>query len=362
MFLSNPLEGAFGLDIGDLSIKLVQLRRHHPPFKEPVFSVEEIRRVTLPLGYIVNGEIQQPELVRKKLLHLLGKDGQNKPIQSRWVVADLPEPKTFLKLITVETPAKEMVYDDVAYAAKKHLPFDIEETYLDWQLVRQTGQTCQVLIGAVPKVIADSYTYLLESVDLSPVALEIEAQSIARCLITGAKSYEGEARALLDIGATRSSLIIYDHDSIQFSRSLKFSSELLTTALVQELKTSFEAAEKMRLANGLRYDKNQPKYLTVVSGLVEKLIDEVKQTFLFYKEHFSDTNPITHITMCGGLANFENLDNVIARKLKISAHPANVWKNLTAVSTLVSEKTNSLVLASAIGLALRAACSRAENQ
>lgn len=358
MFLTNPFPGAFGLDIGDLAIKLVRLSQRHHLGRDPYFKIEEVRGTNLPPGLIVNGEIEQPEIVRKKILHLLGKDGSQKPIRSSWVVADLPEPKTFLKLIDIELPEKELLYEDVAYFAKKHVPFELEETYLDWQIMgdpERQNRSAQVLIAAAPKIIADSYTYLLESVGLTPVALEIEAMPLARVLITRNKDYAGQARAILDLGATRSSFVVYDFDRIQFSTNLDFSGELVTTAISQGLKVDHETAEKLKIKNGLQYDKEQPRYLKIVSDLVEGLTSEIKKNLSFYKEHFHETNPITHITMCGGQAELKNLDAALSQKLRIPAEAGNPWKNISSFAPTTKDLGTGLPFASAIGLAMRAA-------
>ncbi len=359
MFLSNPFPGAFGLDIGDLSLKLVRLIPHRP-MRGPIFyTVNEVRSVSLPPGLIVNGEIEQPEAVRKKILLLIGKEKTHRPIGSPWVVANLPEPKTFLKLITIDTTPDDLLYDDVAYHAKRHVPFEIEDTYLDWQVVSSTSTgrnpTTQLLIGAVPKVVADSYTYLLEAAGLNPVALEIESVAVARTLITAQKNYTGEARALLDLGATRSSLLVYDHDSIQFSTSLSFSGEIITTAIAQSLKVDYEVAEKLKITNGLTYDKDYPKYLATISQLVDSFVNEIQTALLFYKAHFPDANPVTHITLSGGTCLLRNMDTTLSEKLKITASPGNVWKNILSRQPTDDEKTDGITFAAALGLAMRAA-------
>ncbi len=357
MFLSNPFYGAFGLDIGDLSIKLLRLNKHRRFRQPPYFSVSEARTVSLPPGYIVDGELQQPEMVRKKLLFILGKEGNKfKPIKSPWVVADLPEPKTFLKLIEIESPPDQISLDDIQYHARKHLPYDLEETYLDWHIINAAdaqAKAAQILIGAVPKIIADSYAYLLHSVGLTPIALEIEAISLARSLITANKNYAGEARMILDLGATRSGIVIYDNNCIQFSTTLHFSGEILTMAIAQELKIDYELAETVKINNGLTYDGQRSKYLNVVSKVIDDLIDEIKKTINFYQEHFTAVNPVTHITMCGGLANLKNIDSVLSQKLKISARPGHPWKNLFNPTLAEHDSASSLNMASAIGLALR---------
>jgi len=358
MLIRNPFVGAFGLDIGDLSIKLIQIvpsafgSRHG-------FKLKELRMTSLPPGLIVNGEMQEPELVRKKLLYLLGKEGDARPIHSHFVVASLPEPQTFLKLVEMDCHnCEELNSVDIVYQAKKHLPFEIDDAYLDWQVISSGDNKSdfhQVLIGAVQKTIADSYTYLLESVGLDPVALEIESVAIARSMITASKDYSNEARAILDLGATRSSLIVYDNNSIQFSTLLNFSGEIVTAAIEQGLKIEHEKAEKLKTTNGVKYDSGHPKYFAVVYEMVDKLCKEMKTAMTFYAEHFDYHNPINHITMCGGMANWKELDTFISRQLKVNAQPGHPWKNLLNKKLYNFDQAHSLSLAAAIGLALRAA-------
>jgi type IV pilus assembly protein PilM len=360
MFLTNPFPGAFGLDIGDSSVKLVQLKKRHALNRPAYFFPENLRSVSLPTGVVINGEIQQPEIVRKKILHLLGRDGAYPKIDAPWVVASLPEPQTFLKLIDIPTPPKDLMSDEISFHATKHLPFELSDTYLDWQTLNQNADDSisHVLLAASPKSIADSYTYLLEASELTPLALEAEAIAIARSLITSTKDYTGMARALLDIGGARSSIIIYDHECIQFSKNLNFTGEMFTTAVAQGLKIEREEAEKLKLNHGVRFSKEHPNYITVVDTMIAKLVDEIRATLRFYDEHFSDANPVTHITMCGGSSNITDLDIVLSQKIKISARPGNVWKNLAPkeVTDEITdeEKRRGLSYAATIGLALRA--------
>lgn len=363
MLLRNPFSDAFGLNIGDLSIKLVQLV---PTtfYQSRSFKIKELRSTTLPPGLIVNGEIQQPEPVRKKILYLLGKEGGGFPlIKSPWVVGSLPEPKTFLKLIDIENNNEALSSVDIAYQAKKHLPYEIEDTYLDWQIIKPNNdiKKTQVLIGAVPKTIADSYIYLLESAGLNPIALETEAGAIARAMITYDKDYTGQARAILDLGATRSSLIIYDNNSIQFSSSINFSGETTTLAIAQALKIEHNQAEALKVKNGLKYDAKNPKYLPAVYSIVENLIKELKTALLFYKEHFDENNTINGITMCGGASNLENIESFISKQLKIPAVLGHPWKNLENKKLYEYELGPSLSMSSAVGLALRATQNPFEN-
>ena len=356
MFIHNPYSGAFGLDIGDLSIKLIQLQPHWHPKRGRYFTVSEMRNVALPAGYIVNGEIQQPEEVRKKLLKLLEKGDHKRKITCPWVMADLPEPQTFLKIIDIELPEDQLTKEDVEFQAKKHLPLDMDQTYIDWQILNkgENEKNTKILLGAAAKSTADVYTYLLESVGLTPIALEFEGVSIARAMITANKEYINEARVILDLGATRSSLIIYDQNTIQFTQNLNFSGEILTTAIAQELKIDYQKAESLKIENGLLINKNYPKYINVAFEQTDELIDQIKKALNFYREHITGANEVSHITMCGGHANLKNLSAVLTEKLGITSAPGRPWKNLNHPNENYYANIDGLPYVSAIGLALRA--------
>jgi type IV pilus assembly protein PilM len=305
----------------------------------------------------VNGELQKPEDVRKYLQKLLTKTTKQKAVSSPWVVASLPETKSFIKLIQIKKPAEELIEDDILIAVKKHMPLDEGNFYLQWQIMPQPNQTdkTNVLVGAIPKLISDSFTYLLESVGLGVVALELEPITIARAMVTARKQYSEEARAILDIGATRSCLIIYDNETVQFSISLPFSGEAVTNTISQRLHCGYDEAEEIKITHGLQYNQQQNRIWNIVSDSTKDFIGDIKDAFNFYYTHFPNAHKITRIIMCGGGANLLRLDRVISSELKITARPGLPWKNLRQKTTTPINQQKSLEYATAIGLAIRAA-------
>ncbi|MBT3539035.1 type IV pilus assembly protein PilM [Candidatus Parcubacteria bacterium] len=355
---SNPFPNAFGLDIGDLSIKLVQLRNVSHRFRGASYELMTARSINIPPGLVVNGELEQPEQVRHYIQKLLqGKKGKAKPIKSPWVVAGLPETQGFIKLISIAKNIEEIIDDDIIIESKKHIPFTEEDKYyLDWQILPSSPneESTHVLISAIPKFISDSYTYLFESLGLGVVSLEIEALSIARSMVTAQKEYKGEARAILDIGSTRSSLIVYDENTVQFSTSLPYSGEVLTTAIEQKLRVSHEEAEGLKRKYGLEYKKQKKVWGTLMEQ-TKAFADTIRKSIHFYYSHFPDTNQITHITMCGSGSNMKHLEKILSLELKIECRSGKPWKNLQSKKEIKIPYEESIGYATAIGLALRAA-------
>jgi type IV pilus assembly protein PilM len=355
---SHPFHNAFGLDINDQSIKIVQVKHNSRSTHTPMYQYVTHKETRLPPGLIVNGEILQPEIVRKYVLHLLHGDGIKKnSIKGNWAVVSVPSSQSFLRHIQLQKPVHDIIEDDVLISAKKHIPFSDDEYYIDWQIVsnRQYGDTTDILIGAIPKTIANIYTYLVESVGLGVIALEIEDLAIARAMITHGKVYTSEARAVLDLGATRSTLIIYDHDIIQFSIGLHFCGDALTNAIATGLNISTTEAEKRKKNVGSDYKKGKGTQFSITKKMVDSLTIEITRAITFYQTHFPEPNTVTHITLCGGTAQLNGLSELLSKKLSIATNPGNVWKNLHTTKHLPQAHAKQLGLATAIGLAIRAA-------
>ncbi len=357
--LTHPFPHAFGIDIGDRSVKLVQLKNREK-IRSTTFEPIAMRACFLAPGLVVNGVIEQPELVRKEIEKLLkgAKKGEH-PIKSPWVVASVPENHSFLKLISI--PESQMGdvenFDPTPYISK-FLPVDDLNLYsIDWHIVQpnSTDTNIQVLVGATSKRIGDSYTYLLESLGLGVMALEIEEVAIARSMVTAHKEYKAEARAIIDIGSTRTQVIIYDRDVIQFSTVLPFSGELLTIALSKEAHLSIPDAEKAKKETGLEIGKDK-KVSTALLKHVKEFAHQLERTFSSYYGHNNAANRITRIVLCGGTCNLKHLDTVLGEMLGVECVKGNVWKNLGIDPKEVTiDNAVALSYATAIGLALRAA-------
>lgn len=353
----NPFPNAIGIDIGDLSIKVVQLNNISQRKRRPSYELVTARSTQLPHGLIINGILERPETIRKYLSHLFQKNSPDeKAIKTSWAVVSLPDNQGFIKLIQIDKEPHDIIEEDILIASKKHVPFQEDDYYLDWEIVPrndENNESTSVLIGSIPKKVADMYTYLIESLGMAIIALEIGALSSARAMITAQKEYIGEARAILDIGATKSTLIIYDHDHIQFSSTIAYSGEMLTTAISQKLHISYDEAEMKKKTYGLEYQKS--KSWPILTELTDELVEQIQRTLEFYYSHFQNSNKITHITMCGGGSALKNLDKILSLKLKISAKPGNVWKNLYSPKAIDYDEKKAMRFTKAIGLALRAA-------
>lgn len=354
MFL-NPFHDAFGLDIGDRSIKIAQFRYSRTGLKTWRYRPRHFSKLSLPPGWIVDGELQKPEEVIKALREHLAKQKDGLAL-SPWVMASLPETKSYIQMITIKKRENGLsIAEAIREAAPSYLPYDLEDIYLDWQIVSETEEKTMALVAAIPKRIADSYTYLLNIAGLTPLALEVEACAITRAVINRRKDLSRESRGILDLGENRSSFIIYDNGMIQFSLSLSFSGQEVTEKISTALNLEQAEAENLKKECGLDNKKCRGQLKKTLEEALEDLTAKINQAIHFYRLHFPEKHPLTGIRLCGGGANLPALENYLSAKLKLKVRKANPWVNLFPTDRTPLDLNRSLFYTTAIGLAMRAA-------
>lgn len=363
-----------GLDISERSLKLIQLKKSGDKI-----NIQALSKINLPEGLFKNGEVINKEKIIKAINELINKPKYGK-VTSREVVACLPEPKTFIKLIEIKKTYED-ISKIISEEIKKHVPIAIDEIYYDWQLIKDFPDKQQILIGAAPKDIVNQYTDILDGAKLSITALEIEPVSICRSLLAEEHyKYKGDLNknyGIIDIGAGRSNITVYSKKTILFSFSIPMSGNEITKKISETLKLDLKQAEKAKIVCGLDENKAKGIIKDMLYGMIKELVSKINNSIMFYNHHFPDNGPIDKIFLCGGGANIKNLDKIISEYISIKVETGNAIINLNenhekiskifsethSLSKNLSPKTKnqsskitqdtSITFTTAIGLALR---------
>lgn len=394
----NPLANAFGLDIGDRSLKLIQVARSHRNLRP--YRLTAWGEIELAEGVMDRGEILDMDKAVESLKQLI-KQSRGR-LRGHAVTACLPEVKSFIKIIEVPVGSGEAdVKKAVQMELEQNVPLPLEDLYHDWQVIgsvspsqtstptdeppaedgkdevsgekdaapgkdkKEEGEqpeepaavsppSVRLLIGAAPKGIVDSYVTLLERAGLVPVAMEIEATAITRASVPASLD-ENEAVGVLDIGATRSALIIHDHGAIQMSISIPISGNAITNLIADSLKVNFEDAETLKRECGLDANRCEDKMWRILYPLIDDITEKIRNAFRFYKIGFPGGQKIEALYLCGGGAQFREIDTVLSRKLAMKVTRGDASVNLDPRLPKAFPKETLLNYTTAIGLAMRAA-------
>lgn len=349
----------FAIDINDLSIKIVKLRK-----KGDLFKIVSFREVRMEPGIVKEGVIiDQARLVQVLVSACSAVKG--KKLGTKYVIVSLPEEKSFSQVIQMTNMTKEELKTAVPYEAENYIPLPIDKVYLDFQVIEEHSSAINhtdVLVNVIPRPIVDSYIETLKKAGLIPCILEIESQAIVRSLVKmGSKI---PSTIFIDFGETKSSFTIVSGNSTRFTASLPISSRQLSVDIAEKLNLDFIQAENLKITYGLtlvteeRYDIKK-----IMEPVLNDLIAQVRRYISFYQghvphEYFSSEGKIEKIVLCGGGANLKGLPEFISSNLGIPVEIGNPLVNLTLPRNpkhwLVPPE-KMLSLTTALGLALRGA-------
>ncbi|MBI1961613.1 MAG: pilus assembly protein PilM [Parcubacteria group bacterium] len=286
---------AFGLDIGDRSLKAAYLTG-----RRSAAALKSIGAIDVPNGVFDAGALKAPDALREHVQKLLAVSGPKK-IKTKYVHACLPETHTFLKLLTFEGVGPEELPAAIREELPRHVPLSPEELYLDWAVVAPElpATSTRVLVGAIPKETSDSYTAALRRCGLVPVSLQIEAQAMLRALLPDDPEADSPF-AVVDIGATRSSFVLYDRGSIQFTVTIPVSGVAATERIANGLHLAPEEAENAKQAMGLDPQKGGGSVRAILLPLINELSGAIQKNAAFYQEHFPESRGVATVLLCGG--------------------------------------------------------------
>jgi len=349
----NLSENSIGLDISDRSLRLVRLSKRGKKIHMGFFD-----DVAIPPGVIENGDIKK----EKKFIELassLAKKAKVKKNSIQKIISVLPETKTFITVIDIptaktneENKKEDDIFDElVEQEIVNHIPLNIDDIYIDWQVLKRTPGSTRLLIGAVPREISDMYYTLLEKSGLKPHTFEIEAAPIIRSLLA-----EGDEKSkmIIDFGAMRTGLIIYNQKTVNFTVSLPISGQKITETIATTLKMDMAKAEESKIVCGLDKERCEGALIKVLMDPINKMAAHIKRAESYYQSNFTKGNKISEIILCGGGANFINIENVLKEKVGLPVKIGDPFLNIANHKKSKMSKEKALSYTSAIGLALNA--------
>ena len=358
-FLNLKAE-SFGLDISDLSLKIVRLRKKRGGFALASFGEQRIK-----LGAVKDGEVKDEDALAESIKEGISKIRGEK-IRTEYVVCSLPEEQGFLQVIQMPKLGREELKKAVRYEAENYIPLPINEVYLDSQVIPPVYNHLDhsdILVVAFPQKIVDPYISALKKAELQPKVLELESLSIARALVK--KEVVPYTLLLIDLGFSRTGFIFFSGYSIRFTSSIPTSSQEFTEAIAQKLGVNRGRAEQLKLKYGIEGKRTKGKeILEILNPALTKFVEQTKKHLDFYQSHNVHEHlppgeeGVRKILLCGGGASLKGLPGFLSDQLKIPVEVANPWVNILSKPEKGAVKLPlglSLGYTTALGLALRGA-------
>ncbi|HUN88013.1 MAG TPA: type IV pilus assembly protein PilM [Terriglobales bacterium] len=333
-----------GLDIGSSSIKAVELKKSRGGIELSHVGVEPLAN-----DVVVDSMIMDSPAVASAITKLFTESG----IKSRAVATSVSGHSVIVKRIPVPTMTEDQLADNISTEAAQHIPFDIADVNIDYQILSDdlSGPQMDVLLVAVKKDKILNYTNVLSMAGKAPTIVDIDVFALQNCYEYNYEPSPASTVALLNLGASVMNINILKGSTPLFTRDVSVGGHQYTDALQKELDLSFEDAESLKLGEKVGTVSEDAK-LPILQQVTEIIVLEIQKTFDFFRATAAGEH-IERIFLAGGSSKVPGLMEALRQEFSLPVEVLNPFAKITPATSSDLIERNAGQLAVAVGLALR---------
>lgn len=337
-----------GLDIGSSSIKAVELQKKGNNLHLLSLGFENLQPDT-----IVDGQIMELNNVSNVIASIF-KEHQ---IKTPRVAAGVSGHSVIVKNIVLPQMSEEELRESFSWHAEEHIPFDIADVNLDYQLTGHTSDAIQVLMAACKSDKIANVKQAIQLAGKQPVIIDVDAFALQNCYELNYQPQPGEVVALLNIGAATMNINILNGVRSVFARDASVGGSQYTSLLQKELGLTFEQAEGVKRGYPLPEDVETRPIQPIIETVSDILALEVRKTMDFYRTTAEESgDSIQKILIAGGGSKLPGLAEYLAKRFEIPVEVFDPFRQIQVDSRKFDpDYMREIVpeMAVAVGLALR---------
>jgi type IV pilus assembly protein PilM len=346
--LKRAKKNLVGLDIGSSSIKAVELQSRRGTVELVSLGYEN-----LPSDTIVDGQIMELNNVSNVVSNIF----REHQIKTDRVVAGVSGHSVIVKNIVVPQMSEEELEESIDWHAEEHIPFDISDVSLDYEITGRTHDALQVLMAACKRDKIANIKQAIQLAGKQPAVIDVDAFALQNCYEANYQPAPGEVVALLNIGASTMNINILNGTKSVFTRDVSVGGNQYTGLLQKELGLPFEQAEAVKRGlpvPDLTEERDIQPILETVSDI---LALEISKTMDFYRATAEEGEAaVQKILVSGGGSKLPGLLEYLSERFEIQVEVFDPFRNIRVDARRFDpDYMREIVpeMAVAVGLALR---------
>ena len=336
-----------GLDIGSSLVKIVEIDhgRSAP-------TLVRLGIVPLPPEAIVDGEIMDRLLVLDAVRECVAQSG----IKTKDVVSAVSGRALIVKKVVMDKMNQEDAQEAIHWEAEQHVPFDIDDVCLDFQILNGDlgNNQMQVLLVAAKKDAIHAHADLIRDADLNPVIIDVDSFAVQNCFEANYEAQARKAVGLLNVGSDTTNLNIVQDGVPQFTRDLSVGRSRFVEEVQREFNVGKDEASQL-LVNGAGSDADSERLKEAVRRTAEELSLGIERSFAFLKGS-GDADKLDALMISGGGAQIPLLRDFLAERHGVAVEVADPLRQVAYDPELFTKQPVEEVaplLAVGVGLGLR---------
>ena len=338
-----------GLDVGSSSIKMVELEG-----RADNLSLVSLGFENLPSDTIIDGQIMELNTVSDTIRNLCVNHG----INADQVVTGVSGHSVIIKNIVLPPMSRDELEESIDWHAEEHIPYDLADVSLDYQVTAETQDATHVLIAACKRERIDNMRQAIQLSGRQPVVIDVDTFALQNCYEVNYSPSDSDVVTLLNIGASTMNVNIVRGTRSLFTRDITVGGSQFTDVLQRSLGLSYQQAEAVKrgvqnAANGVEEKSIEP----LMSNVTEIVANEIQKTFDFYRATTEDNQTVVQkILISGSGSKLNGLAAELSARLELPVEVLNPFRNIRVDSRRFDPEYVSEIMpemAVAVGLATR---------
>jgi Tfp pilus assembly protein PilN len=154
---------------------------------------------------LVDGEIYpllpegQKDEREAQVIGLINSFVSKHQINGERISISVPREKVIVRFIRFPMATKENLRKVVEYEIPKYTPFEREEVYFDYQILKEDKEWLDLFVAFVKKAEVDHYLSLLKRIGIQPVSIQIPSSAALNLFLYHKTMKEGETAILVEV-------------------------------------------------------------------------------------------------------------------------------------------------------------------
>lgn len=348
MFFGSKKPPMVGVDISSTAVKVIEFSKSKDGYRVESYGVEP-----LPTSAVTEKNIQDIEAVGESLRRAVKKSGT----KAKHAVLAVAGSSVITKKVLMPAHLRDEELETAIQAeADQYIPYPLEEVFMDFEVLGEApnnAESVEVLLAASRSENVSTRTAVAEIAGLTAKIVDVEAYSIenAYTLITDQIPDYGvdKTTAILDIGATMTSLNVIEDGKLAYTREQPFGGKQLTEEIMRRYGLSYEDAGRVKKEGGLP-ENYEPEVLEPFKQTMAQQVGRFLQFFYSSSEH----EHVDYIVLAGGCASIQGVAEMVESNLGIATGVADPFANVKMAGRVAKQRiagdAPSLMIACGLGL------------
>lgn len=259
------------------------------------------------------------------------------------------------ELLVPEIEGEEEELDTmVQFEIQQYLPIIMEDYIIqhnvlehvkDENFSEEIANKLKMLVVTYPKRIAEQYLKLAEDLNFTPQALDVNFNAVSKLFknninINGESFLKEQTAAVIDMGAEKISINIFNDGKMVFSRIISSGGNVIDMNIARSFDINIDEAEKRKkefcdLLGEKEIDQME-ELNAVIKEIVDRWMDEIGRVFQFYRNK-NIGNKIDKVFIYGGTSRLKGLAGYMEKLLNIQVCNINSMSNIELSKDVIKE-------------------------